>query len=862
VRLFLKILGDATSPLIFTATGDSIKQDDRAVWRTYTGQPEDVVPNWGWLAAVHPDDRERVLSMWSQAVRKKSTYNMQYRLRRADGSYHHFNVQCMPVFNSDRSLRSWATLYTDADESPVAVDENWEYRAFYSVLFAQTAVGILLTNLNGRFLRVNPHYCTIIGYSEAELLNINMWDIVHPDDLARSSTDAGDLLGGVLQGKIYRMRCRRKDGTWIWVKVTITVMRKPSGEPTGYVNLVEDITTQVHAEAEQARLLARERAARAEAVERTQQLEAIFESMTDGVFVFDRDAHIVQVNSAARSFVPAAKYTDSWQAPMAERLKGFAVRDEFGQPLPVEKAPMFRILNGETLSGEQAMDVVQKHVDGYDVRVSITGAPVHDQDGTITGGVMVLRDVTERRQIEQRIQRSFQTLLGLAEALVRVPEQVDEELPSSEAPSASSIVKRAGRKLTELIDDALDCWFVGIALVDQETMKINPIASSSVSAKRAKHIEEVASKLTIMDTLDETTITELRANEVVLCDMLQQPWSKYYDEKYSPYVLIAPMMIGEQLIGLLALQVKDKQRGYTHETIALVKTVAKLITLVVERERLQQETLEARASELALREANRRFDEFLSIASHELRTPLTTIKGNIQLALRRLQTFQRQEFENAQALKEKLERIESPLSYAEQRSSVQNRMISDLLDVSRIQANRLVLVMKPCNLVDIVRSSVRDERHAAPNREITLEILTDKHVPIIADADRISQVIHNYLSNALKYSPAHQPVNVRIEREGAMARVSVSDKGPGLSPQEQQRVWERFYRVKGIEVQSGSGIGLGLGLHICRMIVEYHNGQYGLESAVGTGSTFWFSLPVVQEAEATVVPETVSSIAV
>jgi signal transduction histidine kinase len=143
---------------------------------------------------------------------------------------------------------------------------------------------------------------------------------------------------------------------------------------------------------------------------------------------------------------------------------------------------------------------------------------------------------------------------------------------------------------------------------------------------------------------------------------------------------------------------------------------------------------------------------------------------------------------------------------------------------------------------------VDEYREMAPTRTIHLRTAHQEPVPVNVDRDRIGQVLSNYLSNALKYSPAEQPVMVGLDAEGMEARVWVHDEGPGVPLADQERIWDRFYRVAGIEPQHGSSVGLGLGLHISRSIIERHGGQVGVESVPGAGATFSFLLPVVHPA--------------
>lgn len=276
-------------------------------------------------------------------------------------------------------------------------------------------------------------------------------------------------------------------------------------------------------------------------------------------------------------------------------------------------------------------------------------------------------------------------------------------------------------------------------------------------------------------------------------------------------------------------------------------TILEINRDITERERLQREQIEAQARELTLQKTKERMDEFLGIISHELRTPMTTIKGNIQLAKMRLVFAMRGLPADNGTLFNILEEIHLMLDRAERQANVQNRLIRDLLDSSHIQAGRLELQQEPSDLLTIVNATIEDLQSAAPARSIHMIAPAEESIPVLVDAERISQVINNYVTNALKYSPEGQPVEVRLEKKGNTARFSVRDQGPGLSPSEKAHIWERFYQVEGIKRQRGFGVGMGLGLYICRAIIEHHQGEVGVESTKGEGATFWFTLPIAED---------------
>jgi len=153
--------------------------------------------------------------------------------------------------------------------------------------------------------------------------------------------------------------------------------------------------------------------------------------------------------------------------------------------------------------------------------------------------------------------------------------------------------------------------------------------------------------------------------------------------------------------------------------------------------------------------------------------------------------------------------------------------------------------MQRCDLVRIVRETVEDLRVMAPERSLLLALPEQTTVEVLADAGRIGQVVTNYVTNALRYSPPDQPVHIGLTAQEDVARVWVRDQGPGLSAETQKEIWQRFHQVKEVPVLSGSGKGLGLGLYICQMLIAQHQGEVGVESTPGEGSTFWFTLPLV-----------------
>ncbi len=573
-----------------------------------------------------------------------------------------------------------------------------------------------------------------------------------------------------------------------------------------------------------------------EAANRALEMEAIFESLADGLFVVDLNGTIVRSNAAFQEIIGLTEQTRAsfFARSSEERHELLDMRDEQDQPLSYEEAPEARILRGDVFKGGSTMDVHIRNLSGRELQLSVSGAPFYNKDGELIAALCICHDVTERRSLEQRTHDALDALLTMAEALIaRADEGVLEEY------DPANMSRKVALRMARLTRRVLDCPKVGIFLGDATTGLFQPAAIVGLSPEREARWWEEAEKLqlNIHNTPAPQVIARLRDGEIVLLHMHTEPFKSWlHDLSHAQTNLVAPMNVGQQLIGLLVLGSEDPAYVYTQEDVALAGAVAQLLALVFERERLLRERAEAQATEMALRTANQRMEEFLGMVSHELKTPLTSIKGNTQLAIRQLKN-------SMQAF----ERVVGLYEATEQQSRRLNRLVDDLLDVSRSQAGQLELIPGPCDLREIVHEALQEQQKMWPGRAINLDMDEETALPLEADADRVSQVISNYVINALKYSETARPVLVKVRCKEQQVYLTVRDEGPGLPEEEQERIWEQFHRAPGIEIRSSSHLsqaGLGLGLYISKSIIEGQQGEVGVQSTPGAGSTFWFRLPL------------------
>ncbi|MEO5684894.1 MAG: PAS domain S-box protein [Chitinophagaceae bacterium] len=490
----------------------------------------------------------------------------------------------------------------------------------------------------------------------------------------------------------------------------------------------------------------------------------------------------------------------SWNKS-AERIFGYMESEMLGQPVRIlipadrqqeEDQIIARLKKGERV---EHFETVRLTKDGRELQVSLTVSPIRDASGKIIGASKIARDISRQKQYEEQLQIINSIGKSISAAL-----------------DTDTILQQVTDATTRLSGAAFGAFFYNKIDANGETYMLYALSGAP---REAFDKYGMPRNTAIFNTTFEGHGI-LRSD-----DITKDPkYGKNYPHHgvpagHLPVVsyLAVPVISqsGVVLGGLLFGHPKAAMFSQEHED--LVSAIAGQAAIALDNAKLYAE----------IRLLNGKKDQFIGFASHELKTPLTTIKGYLQMAKIA-----------AIGTEDAFKKIEKQIGRLE-------GIVSDLLDISKIQAGKMDVDFQETSLSAVIKESI--ESVDGSKHPIKTEPLAED-ITVTVDRGKLVQVIVNLLSNAIKYSDAGTLITVTTQVLGDELEIKVADRGTGIPAQHLKHIFNQFYRVASDRPKTK---GMGLGLFISKEIMEAHGGRIWAESEPGTGSCFFLALPLQQK---------------
>ncbi len=508
--------------------------------------------------------------------------------------------------------------------------------------------------------------------------------------------------------------------------------------------------------------------------------------------------------------------------PAFEKVYGFPPEEVIGKTprilksgtSPDEEYRHFweRLLTGETVSGE----IINKTKDGRLIPISGTTSPILDESGKIIGFLAVHQDITERKLSEETLKRRNDYLAASSEIGRLVTSTLD----------LNTIFTRT----VNLISERFGFYYAAIYIIEETGFNaiLREATGEAGEKMKAQRYSIVVGSQSIIGKVAEGTEPML-VNDTDLEPLyLANP---YLLETRSEVAI--PLRIGSRIVGVIDIQ-SIQVNAFTKDDLSVLQSLADQVAVAIDNARsyeLSQQLIKD------LREVDQLKSQFLANMSHELRTPLNSIIGFSRVILKG---------------------IDGPVTDMQQQdlTAIYNSgqhllgLINDILDLARIEAGKMELNFEEVSLAEMTTSVMSTAKGLVKEKPIQLLQRIPQNMPTVrGDTMRVRQVLLNLISNASKFTDEGSITVETSVQKGATGKIealiNVIDTGPGISIEDQKKLFQAFSQVDGSATRKSGGSGLGLS--ICANLVQLHGGRIGVHSEVGKGSTFWFTLPLYHQ---------------
>jgi PAS domain S-box-containing protein len=871
----------ATSAIVWNGPASGQFETEQPAWAAFTGQTFDEYKGWGWVGAIHPDDKPRTVSAWEAALEKKALYQVEHRLRRLDGEYRHMHVKGVPITNAEGEVHEWVGVHTDIttniegslERERLLKEVQAANQRMADVFHKAPAFMCVLQGPDHVFEMVNEHYQQLVGHRDL---------LGQPARQALPEVEGQglfELLDQVFQtgepfvGMDLPIQLQRSSNARLeerFVDFVFMALRDADKVISGILVHGVDQTSRKLAEiAEQ---------------DNKKRLLLATETAEIGFWSWDTvDDKVVWEN--------LRPFEIFGLSPADESINGARFVTQFVHPDDAEG--FNRALSRTIETGERFFFQGRiRHVDGSHRWVEFVGRSQAGKGSSrqIIGTVI---DVTNRKLAEIELFESrerFQKIVSQASTGV-VQSDTDGRITLVNQRYCDMLGYAEGDLLGKSVFDVTPPDSMqgtinalnkvidgqsGVVIEKQYRRKDGSLmwATSSVNALRGPDGKYQGIVAIVVDITERRRTEEkLRASEEryrTLFESMDQGFciiEIIFDAAGAPfdYRFIEVNPVFETQTGLLDVAGKtvrelvpdiDALWVETYGQVALTgepvrlerevkawrrwfdvhatriggegsKRVALLFNDVTERKRTDA-NLRRLAADLS--EADRRKTEFLATLAHELRNPLAPIRSG--LGVMRLSG------DNPAAIAKIRDMMDRQITYMV-------RLIDDLLDVARISGGKMELKRETTELKNILSSAVETSLPLieASHHDLVVDV-PEEPLLVNVDVTRIAQVIANLLNNAAKYTPPRGHIRLSVQRGGNQAVITVTDSGVGIPPESLTDVFEMFSQV-GRNMDRAQG-GLGIGLSLVRRLAEMHEGSVVVASeGPGKGSTFTLRLPLI-----------------
>ncbi len=532
------------------------------------------------------------------------------------------------------------------------------------------------------------------------------------------------------------------------------------------------------------------------------QLGIILAGVADGIVVREPGGRFIYANDAAAlvyGYPDAARFLAT---PVAEVQARFEILDAQRQPFPRERLPGHLALQGQP--APSAVLCYRMRATGAEHWVLVKSRPVRDTQEQVVFAITILHEITAQRHAEER--RDF-----LAEATARLTASLDYET-TLQTLTQLVVPRLADGCVIEMLQED--------GSLDRVAAAIDP-STSAVAAELRRHYPprlDAPHGIARVLRTGESELTPVIAPEVLVAAAHDAEHLRLLQALGMQSSMTVALIAHGRILGAAQFVSTTAGRHYGPDDLALAEDLTRRAALAADNARLYRTAQAAIATR----------DEFLSVAAHELRTPITSLRAFAQLTVRRI---------NKDMVLDPVQIQQGMLTMMQQADKLA-RLVTQLLDVSRIEAAKLALQCEMTDFSALVESVVTMLQPTAPAHQLVL--VTPGPVQALIDPVRVEQVVVNLVDNAVKYTPRGGPIAITVTQPAAgQVRLAVRDHGLGIPGSARDRLFDRFYQAH----PKGHLGGLGLGLYISQQIVQLHEGQLSAEFPKDGGTCFVVDLP-------------------